>query len=241
LKYTIDSSSSSSSSSWDAGVVDGYPWLYFGSLSAAENHEQLKKHNVGLVLTVAARLPVATFPDTIEHVRINIDDHPMANFLEVAEKCREIIKRVAPEGTVTSTKKEETKRSDDNANIEDKISTTAILVHCASGISRSAAAVMVWLMDPNRSANPLSLEDALAAVKINRPLAKPNQGFIGQLRMLEKNGGVISDTIKEWHEKGFSQQNIMENVANQRREANEIHAKVDQFEVRRNIDKFDHG
>lgn len=219
------------------------------SLSAAENHEQLNKHNVGLVLTVASRLPVASLPNHIEHIRISIDDHPMANFLDVTEKCREILSKAAATATMAPNYKEEatirTRQYDERKTEQEQKKTSTItmthktiLVHCASGISRSAAAVMVFLMDPNHAsdnAGTLSLEDALAAVQKYRPLAKPNQGFIRQLRVLEKNGGLLSNAITEWHERGYSLNNIMENVANQRREANEIHAEVDQFEVNAQI------
>jgi len=221
LKYTIASSSSSSSSSWDAGMVDGHPWLYFGSLVAAENHDELNKHNVRMVLTVAsARLPVATFPDHIEHIRIDIDDHPMANFLDVTEKCREVINKAA----AIENEEEESRTDIEQTTVQKK---KKILVHCASGISRSSAAVLVWLMDSENLL--LSLEDALAAVRKNRPLANPNHGFIRQLRVLEKNGGKLSDAITEW-KKEYSDTNAMESVANQRINANEIHADVDEFE-----------
>lgn len=80
---------------WEAGRVKDHPWLYFGSLSAASSPSDLTLHNVTRVLTVARRLDVPPFPPTVRQCVVEIDDHPRANFLEVAARCIAFIDEAA--------------------------------------------------------------------------------------------------------------------------------------------------
>jgi protein-tyrosine phosphatase len=57
-----------------------------------------------------------------------------------------------------------------------------VLVHCAMGISRSSAIVIAWLMKRNN----WTLEQAKSAVKSQRSIIKPNEGFVNQLVEFEK-------------------------------------------------------
>jgi len=52
-----------------------------------------------------------------------------------------------------------------------------ILVHCNHGMSRSVTVVVAYLMKKFR----VGYKKALEYVKEQRPLARPNQGFINQL------------------------------------------------------------
>jgi predicted protein tyrosine phosphatase len=61
------------------------------------------------------------------------------------------------------------------------------LVHCAQGISRSAAVCAAWYM----SRNGASLEQALAILRQVRPQVLPNLGFIACLRAIEQCHGDI--------------------------------------------------
>lgn len=56
-----------------------------------------------------------------------------------------------------------------------------VLVHCNAGISRSVSIITAYLM----SSNKWSLEKALEVVKTARPRARPNEGFMKQLKMYE--------------------------------------------------------
>ena len=49
-------------------------------------------------------------------------------------------------------------------------------------LARSAAAVIAYLMQRDGG---LGYDDALAAVRAARPAARPNEGFVRQLRDLE--------------------------------------------------------
>ena len=57
-----------------------------------------------------------------------------------------------------------------------------VLVHCIWGKSRSVACVVAFLM----RTQGMTLELALAYVQEKRPVAKPNEGFMQQLRLYEK-------------------------------------------------------
>src|SRR5690242_8972505 len=53
-----------------------------------------------------------------------------------------------------------------------------VLVHCAMGISRSSAIVLAWMMQTNG----WSFEKSRDFVKAKRPVIKPNEGFLQQLK-----------------------------------------------------------
>lgn len=68
--------------------------------------------------------------------------------------------------------------------IEDALTSNdraCVLVHCASGVSRSVALVMHYLMRKQGS----SCNEALLHIRAVHPAAQPNQGFLSQLEALE--------------------------------------------------------
>jgi protein-tyrosine phosphatase len=65
----------------------------------------------------------------------------------------------------------------------------ACLVHCAFGVSRSAAVCAAWLI----SRKHLSLQQAMEQIRVARPEASPNMGFVAGLRALEQCGGNVED------------------------------------------------
>ncbi|CAB9507233.1 specificity protein phosphatase 13 isoform B [Seminavis robusta] len=206
------------SSSWDAGAVEGFPWVFVGSLSAAENQLELAARNVTGLLTVAGKLGVTTPPSCAErHAQIDIDDHPIANLLEVAQQCIDVI---------DDAQKDHVDYQAAAGMQDEETPAPCLLVHCASGISRSVSAVVAWLMVRQR----YSLDRALEAVRVHRPLAKPNVGFMQQLQMLEKHNGNLEAARKEWDK--HSQKDIWELTSARRRLANDLHARVDDLEVR---------
>lgn len=54
------------------------------------------------------------------------------------------------------------------------------LVHCNAGVSRSVSICILFLLETGRCA---SVDDALAMIRINRPAARPNDGFLKQLKL----------------------------------------------------------
>lgn len=228
--------SSENKDQWDAGSVDGYPWLFIGSLSSAESHSFLGKHNITRVLTVARRLPVKALPtsSSIIHKTVEIDDHPKANFLseDVVIPCCEFINDAF----------EDYKKHTSTTNASHS-PPPAILVHCASGISRSSTAVLCWLLtkvkEPNNNNNnsssslSLSLDEALKKVRKNRSAIHPNIGFMMQLQILEKYNGDLRKAEEEWNQQtNDGKVDLYDLICQRRQRANELHAEVDEIEVK---------
>ena len=61
------------------------------------------------------------------------------------------------------------------------ITSTSVLVHCASGRSRSSAIVVAYVA----ARTGLSVSEALTHIRRRRPLAKPNDHFMRQLEAME--------------------------------------------------------
>ena len=143
---------------------------------------------------------------------VEIDDHPSANILRVAETCWSFINDAAR----------------DYKNKNDKLVGPCISVHCASGVSRSVTAIVTWLIAHHN----FSSKEALEAVKRNRSYARPNSGFKCQIDILQKYSGNISESIKEWD--SINATGRIENATKLLVSANEIHADVDNLEVSTN-------
>jgi hypothetical protein len=65
------------------------------------------------------------------------------------------------------------------------------LVHCAFGVSRSAAVCAAWLI----SRRGCTLSQAMEKIRTARPDASPNIGFIAGLRALEQCNGNVQEAI----------------------------------------------
>jgi len=204
--------------------------LFVGALAAAENASFLRAHNVTHVLSVAGgRLKVQigggdSIAETIDHKTVDVMDHPAANILAVFEQALPFMDAALdPEPSAEIT----------GGN------SAALLVHCASGVSRSVSTVVAWLM-VRRS---LTFEMALTLVRTQRPLANPNFGFHRQLQILEGEIGCINEASSvdgataasvrqatvRWTQE--SAKDTMEDVRQQRAAVNELHACVDGLEV----------
>lgn len=59
-----------------------------------------------------------------------------------------------------------------------------MLVHCVMGVSRSAAVVLGYMMRRGR----MTLADALATLRKQRPSVNPHEGFRVQLALFEAAG-----------------------------------------------------
>lgn len=198
-----------SDDAWDAALV--CPGLYVGSLRAALDVENLNIHNITSVLTVAAKLSVC-LPETIGHTTVEIIDHPAADILDVLPVALAFIDKV----------------------ILDPIKhDQSIIVHCASGISRSVSVCCAWLMTREH----LTYEDSLQLIRQNRPLAMPNLGFHAQLNILSdliKTQASTKDVIKlarDTYKAKLGGQTVMDALFTQRTYANELHSSVDGMEI----------
>ncbi|CAG9315380.1 unnamed protein product [Blepharisma stoltei] len=66
-----------------------------------------------------------------------------------------------------------------------------VLVHCAQGVSRSAAFVIMYII----KSMSVSYEEAFQFVKRHREIIKPNDGFAYQLRSLKSISEEVSHTM----------------------------------------------
>lgn len=196
---------------WDAGLVA--PGLYVGSLRAALDTGQLQVHGVAGVITAAGRLNV-TVPGTVKHLVINIADHPSENILPILDATLQFIDDLLD-------------RSDLVVGEDKCQKPSAVLVHCASGVSRSVAVCCAWLM----SRKELSFEQSLAQIRLNRPLSSPNIGFKIQLNFLQQVNGDIHAAI-ELFKTTMGSRKIADIIFEQREAANSLHASVDFLEER---------
>ena len=67
--------------------------------------------------------------------------------------------------------------------LREQLQNGSVLVHCNAGISRSTTIILAFLMKEKK----MGLNEALELVRIARPIAKPNPGFMKQLRTYEKD------------------------------------------------------
>jgi protein-tyrosine phosphatase len=194
-----------------AGVVfcdeKGTPRLLVGSLAAAEDqrlHEELSISHVLSVAGGALKVKLGEKGAHVEHLTVDIADHPAANILEVLPRCLDFI--------------------DEALRVEG----SCVLVHCASGVSRSVSVCCAFLMLRKHAAG---LTEALERVRGGRSQANPNYGFKAQLDVLEKASGDIAEAIKRVNS-GDGPQGVMASVQSQRSAANDAHARADDLEVR---------
>jgi len=204
---------------WNAGLVesssrsdDDAPLgrIYIGALSAARDTAALEARGITAVLTVAARLKVygtsahlATKPDTIKHRRVKLDDHPCASLLDTLRKSFKFL--------------------DKHCSGAD----AAVLVHCASGVSRSVGTVVAYLM----VRNGCTVDEALRCVRVGRPLGNPNVGFRMQLDALETCGNDVEQARELCAASlAASSQTMAEALVEQRGAANAAHARADAVE-----------
>ena len=185
----------------DAGGIvptDGPGTLLVGSLAAAESSEFCSKHGVTHILTVAGA-SLGTKPGILVHSVIEIADHPAANLLEVLPQCLAFVESGLRDGG-------------------------AVLVHCASGVSRSVSVCVAHLMS-----HGLSLEDALRTVRTGRSQGQPNLGFTQQLQLLEREGSVEA-AARHWS--ASTAEEAIASAQQQRAAANALHASADGLEER---------
>lgn len=101
-----------------------------------------------------------------------------------------------------------------------------VLVHCASGVSRSVSVCCAWLMTRQH----LTYGEAITLIRVNRPNANPNVGFRTQLLALQDSGGDII-RAKQLHAERFgSSSSVVDIVRRQRQQACGLHEEVDKLE-----------
>lgn len=182
--------------------------LYVGNLSVAESFEFMNAAGVTHVLTAAGRLQVELPPQLrfLTHSTLDLADHPTVDLLAVLGESLAFCDMALCPGN--------------NIDAQECV----LLVHCASGVSRSVAICVAFLI----TRYGLSYDEALAAVRVNRVQACPNIGFQRQLRILEDCAGDLQAAIGRWSKR--SGLDVMAEALSQREAANKLHATLDEQE-----------
>jgi len=135
--------------------IEGGPYgLFLSGLPKEIFHKTLLKNNFYGVLSLL-EIPIK-YPNDFEHKLIIIEDFGDENIAKHFEPCIEFIDQCRSKGNV--------------------------LVHCASGVSRSATIVIAYLMKKNK----WKYQEALEYVRKRRNIIEPNEGFVKQLKSWEK-------------------------------------------------------
>jgi hypothetical protein len=147
-------------------------------------------------------------PDTFKHLQIDIADHTAADILEMLPTAFNFLDEVLlPDGKCDR----------------------SVMVHCASGISRSVSVCCAWLM----ARKGMSLESALETVRATRPVANLNVGFHRQLNVLASKLAVhpVVDAIElareEYRIAPLGGRSITEALIEEREAASELHSITD--------------
>ena len=199
------------------------PNLWVGSLSAVEDNESLQQHGVTHILTVAGRLQINTSLDVVpesNRLTIDVDDHPSENLLEHFREAIDFIQGSEIDGIAPVS----FPKTNDESSSSSK-GKRIVLVHCASGISRSVAVCCAYLMAHFR----LSFDEALEKIRVKRPLGNPNFGFHRQLRCLERCQVNLQKAL-ELYKKLEKEESSTDAVRNTREKANDYHRHVDTIE-----------
>lgn len=126
--------------------------IYMGNIAAATSKELFQANGISHVLVCGYFLN-SFFPQDFRYKIIEIQDNENEDLLSYLVECFEFID-----------------------------SGCKVFIHCRSGISRSSAIIIAYLMYKNR----LSFLEAKALLVSKRSKANPNNGFTLQLQLLEK-------------------------------------------------------
>ena len=119
--------------------------LFLGDFTSALDRKWQQENNICHVLTVARGLNIKV---DCKHLVIDVLDDPSDNLLIYFEQMNDFIEQGLKKGNV--------------------------LVHCAAGVSRSASAVIAYIMKKNK----WSFNKTRNFVMSKRSVIYPNDGFV---------------------------------------------------------------
>ncbi|KAM5238165.1 dual specificity protein phosphatase 18 isoform 1-T1 [Ctenodactylus gundi] len=125
--------------------------LYISSAGAANNKHLLTSNNITTVINVSVEV-VDTCYDNIQYMQVPVADAPISCLYDFFDPIADHIHSV-------------------------EMTQGRTLLHCAAGISRSAALCLAYLM----KYHAMSLLEAHTWTKSCRPIIRPNNGFWEQL------------------------------------------------------------
>jgi len=145
------------------------PNLFLGDVYAAHNTKELKKRKITHIVTCTVGV-VPPYPEHFKYKHLKILDCAAENINEHFAETSQFISDALEDGG-------------------------KVLVHCIRGVSRSATIVVAYLM----TALKVSHEEAVERVRVKRPVARPNYGFMMQLEVYETKlkQGIAQVTISD--------------------------------------------
>ncbi|KAJ1563764.1 hypothetical protein HK096_011138 [Nowakowskiella sp. JEL0078] len=163
------------------------PGLFIGTKIAASDRNFIETHGITHIINMAFELPML-FKDIIEYIHVPLADNTQANLLQRLEELIDVIDNVMAERENINKEFHDSQLTMVKANSEGiptvKSRLPVVMVHCAQGVSRSAAVVVAWRMRKTHE----SYSDALYFVRTRRYIVKPNEGFENQLKLFAKWG-----------------------------------------------------
>ena len=133
-------------------------WMFIGNIKNANNKEEIETLGIKNILNCAAEIQQINLPNNIKYCHINLTDSSNMDITKFFHRAFSFIE---------SARKEKQK----------------ILIHCKLGISRSPAIIIAYLI----KYMGYSTDSALSFLRSKRSQVYPNQGFINQLHLYEKN------------------------------------------------------
>jgi hypothetical protein len=132
------------------------PGLFLSDYVAASNLENIYKNGIKKIISLGGYddHPKYSIHDGIEYLFVFIDDYESEPISQHFNECNQFIK-----------------------SSRSSSSSSAVLVHCYAGISRSATIVIAYLMSTGMTFN-----DAYQITKTKRPCINPNPGFMRQVK-----------------------------------------------------------
>ncbi|ODV79903.1 dual specificity protein phosphatase 12 [Suhomyces tanzawaensis NRRL Y-17324] len=141
--------------------------IYISSIEPLNNNVDLNsEYGITHILSVLPGTISSRYTSEYIHKQIDITDEETSNILQHFDECNQFI---------------ETALYSKSELANSPSGSTAILVHCAQGISRSATVIVAYLMKKFK----LELKQALHAIKRKCPDAEPNPAFLHQLELYQ--------------------------------------------------------
>ena len=149
-------------------IVDS---IWLGGEGSTLDAVWLQRHGITRILTVAAHMDRMSKHEGILYMQIDVDDDPNEDLATHWDAAFDFLNNSSNQSC--NSEQQQQKQQDHHGD--------GVLVHCVSGISRSGATVIMYVMRKHG----VSYDEALALVRQKRPQVSPNSGFQKQLRRLE--------------------------------------------------------
>lgn len=146
------------------------PKLFLGPYASGKKKDELKAHNITHIMIVRSaieRIIAAKYPDEFQYHIVEIPDVPTVSLLPYLEACKRFIDAGRAQG--------------------------GVLIHCDSGISRSAAVTIAYVMQELS----MSYDQAFQYVSDRRCCVHPNLGFMHQLSEFEHIKNILGQPVLE--------------------------------------------